>query len=44
MNDILSGTQLYRKLPIDQILSEHPRLTREAIHAAISFAAEALRA
>jgi uncharacterized protein (DUF433 family) len=29
---------------IDQILSEHPRLTREAIQAAISFAAEALRA
>jgi uncharacterized protein (DUF433 family) len=29
---------------IDQILSEHPRLTREAIQAAIAFAAEALRA
>ena len=28
----------------DQILSEHPRLTPEAIRAAIAFAAEALRA
>ncbi len=28
----------------DQILSEHPRLTKEAIRAAIAFAAEALRA
>jgi len=29
---------------VDQILSEHPRLTPEAIRAAIAFAAEALRA
>jgi uncharacterized protein (DUF433 family) len=29
---------------IDQILSEHPRLTVESIRAAIAFAAEALRA
>lgn len=28
----------------DQILRAHPRLTREAIHAALAFAAEALRA
>ncbi|MGQ9825813.1 MAG: DUF433 domain-containing protein [Desulfotomaculales bacterium] len=29
---------------IDQILEAHPRLTREAIHAALAFAAEALKA
>jgi uncharacterized protein (DUF433 family) len=29
---------------VDQILSEHPRLTREGVQAAIAFAAEALRA
>jgi len=29
---------------IDQILAAHPRLTKESIQAAISFAAEALRA
>ena len=29
---------------IEQILSEHPRLTPEGIRAAIAFAAEALRA
>jgi len=29
---------------VDQILSEHPRLTAAAIRAAIAFAAEALRA
>lgn len=29
---------------IEQILSEHPRLTTEGIRAAIAFAAEALRA
>jgi uncharacterized protein (DUF433 family) len=29
---------------IDQILSEHPRLTAEGIRAAIAFAADALRA
>jgi len=30
--------------PIEQIFDEHPRLTREAIHAALAFATEALRA
>ncbi len=29
---------------VDQILSEHPRLTAEGLRAAIAFAAEALRA
>jgi uncharacterized protein (DUF433 family) len=29
---------------VDQILSEHPRLTEAGIRAAIAFAAEALRA
>ena len=29
---------------IEQILEAHPRITREAINAALSFAAEALRA
>ncbi|MDZ7830627.1 MAG: DUF433 domain-containing protein [Desulfobacterales bacterium] len=29
---------------IDQILKEHPRLTKEAIQAACAFAADALRA
>jgi uncharacterized protein (DUF433 family) len=29
---------------VDQILSEHPRLTAEGVRAAIAFAAEALRA
>ena len=29
---------------VDQIVSEHPRLTPEGIRAAIAFAAEALRA
>jgi uncharacterized protein (DUF433 family) len=29
---------------VDQILSDHPRLTREGVQAAIAFAAEALRA
>lgn len=29
---------------VEQILDEHPRLTREAIQAALSFAAQALRA
>ena len=28
---------------VEQILEAHPRLTREAIHAALAFAAEALR-
>ena len=29
---------------IDQLLVAHPRLTREAVYAALAFAAEALRA
>jgi uncharacterized protein (DUF433 family) len=29
---------------IDQILESHPRLTREAVHAALDFAARCLRA
>jgi uncharacterized protein (DUF433 family) len=29
---------------VEQILSEHPRLTAEGVRAAITFAAEALRA
>ena len=29
---------------VDQVLEAHPRLTREAIQAALAFAAEALRA
>lgn len=29
---------------VEQILEEHPRLSREAIQAALSFASEALRA
>jgi uncharacterized protein (DUF433 family) len=29
---------------VEQIVSEHPRLTEEAVRAAIAFAAEALRA
>ena len=28
---------------VEQIVQAHPRLTREAIHAALAFAAEALR-
>ncbi len=30
--------------PVEQILEAHPRLTRDAIHAALAFAAQALRA
>ncbi len=30
--------------PEEQILEAHPRLTRDAIHAALAFAAQALRA
>jgi len=30
--------------PIEQILEAHPRLTRDAIRAALAFAAEALKA
>ena len=29
---------------VDQLLDAHPRLTREAVYAALAFAAEALRA
>lgn len=29
---------------IEQLLEAHPRLTRKAVHAALSFAAQALRA
>ena len=29
---------------VDQIISEYPRLTKEAVRAAIAFAADALRA
>lgn len=29
---------------VEQILDAHPRLTREAVHAALAFATEALRA
>ena len=29
---------------VEQILEAHPRLTREAIHAALAFAASAIRA
>jgi uncharacterized protein (DUF433 family) len=29
---------------IEQLLEAHPRLTREAVHAALAFAAKALRA
>lgn len=38
LEEIAAGT------PVEQLLTAHPRLTREAISAAIGFAAEALRA
>jgi uncharacterized protein (DUF433 family) len=50
---VISGTRITVELileklaageTIDQILDAHPRLTREAIQAALAFAAEALRA
>jgi len=50
---IIAGTRITVELILeklgagesfDQIMSEHPRLTSEAIRAAIAFAAEALRA
>ena len=50
---VISGTRITVELiidklaagePIEQILIEHPRLTREAISAALKFAAHALRA
>jgi uncharacterized protein (DUF433 family) len=49
----LSGTRITVELileklgageSVDQILSEHPRLTAEGIRAALAFAAEVLRA
>jgi uncharacterized protein (DUF433 family) len=50
---VISGTRITVELILDklaagetteQILDAHPRLTREAIQAALAFAAEALRA
>lgn len=50
---VVAGTRIPVELIIDklgagesveQILSEHPRLTRESISAALKFAADALRA
>ena len=50
---IIAGTRITVELlleklaageTIEQILDAHPRLTREAIEAALAFAAEALRA
>ena len=50
---VISGTRITVELileklsageTIEQILDAHPRLTREAIQAALAFAAEALRA
>jgi uncharacterized protein (DUF433 family) len=50
---VISGTRITVELvleklaageSVEQILSAHPRLTREAIQAALAFAAEALRA
>jgi uncharacterized protein (DUF433 family) len=50
---VISGTRITVELvleklaageTVEQILSEHPRLTREGIQAALAFAAEALRA
>lgn len=50
---VISGTRITVELiveklaggeTVEQILEAHPRLTREAIQAALAFAAEALRA
>ena len=50
---VVSGTRITVELileklasgeTVDQILDAHPRLTREAIQAALAFAAQALRA
>jgi uncharacterized protein (DUF433 family) len=50
---IIAGTRITVELileklaageSVEQILSEHPRLTSESVRAAIAFAAEALRA
>jgi uncharacterized protein (DUF433 family) len=50
---VISGTRITVELileklaageTIEQILDAHPRLTREAVQAALAFAAEALRA
>jgi len=35
--------QAGREVGVEQILAAHPRLTEDAIHAALAFAAEALR-
>lgn len=37
-------TKLAAGEPAEQLLAAHPRLTQEAIHAALAFAADALRA
>ncbi|GAB4457942.1 MAG: hypothetical protein Kow0031_38610 [Anaerolineae bacterium] len=50
---VIAGTRITVELVLDklaagesieQLLEAHPRLTREAVHAALAFAAEALRA
>jgi len=50
---VIAGTRITVELileklaagePVEQILEAHPRLTREAIQAALAFAAEALQA
>lgn len=50
---VIAGTRITVELILDklaagesieQLLEAHPRLTREAVHAALAFAAEALRA
>jgi len=38
LEELAAGT------PVEQLLTAHPRLTREAISAALAFAAQALRA
>jgi len=52
-NPVIAGTRITVELvleklaageTVDQILEAHPRLTREGIQAALSFAAKALRA
>jgi uncharacterized protein (DUF433 family) len=50
---VVAGTRLTVELileelaagtPVEQLLAAHPRLTREAVSAALAFAAQALRA
>ena len=50
---VIAGTRITVELilgklsagePVEQLLEAHPRLTREAVQAALAFAAEALRA